>query len=75
MIKLIITIIIIIIIIINNNNNNVYILILAISPSGSRRAHISPEEDWNFTGKNCLKLGCFCITKMRLGEICSRKKV
>ena len=22
-------------------------------PSGSRRAHISPEEDWNFPGKNC----------------------
>ena len=73
MILIIMIIIVIIIIIINNNN--VYISILPISPSGSRRAHISPEEDWNFTGKNCLKLGCFCITKMRLGEICSRKKV
>ena len=48
-------------------NNNAYILILKISPSGSRSAHISPEEDWNFSGKNCQKLGCFCITKVRLG--------
>ena len=23
-----------------------------ISPRGSRRAHISPEEDWNFPGKD-----------------------
>ena len=29
-------------------NNNAYILILLISPSDSRRAHISPEEDRNF---------------------------
>ena len=34
-------------------NNNAYILILPISPSASRRAHISVEDDWNFSGKNC----------------------
>ena len=34
-------------------NNNAYISILLKSPSGSQRAHISPEEDWNFSGKNC----------------------
>ena len=26
------------------------------------RAHISPDEDWNFPGKDCYKLGCFSIT-------------
>ena len=57
------------------NNNSAYISILPISPRGSRRAHISPEEDWDFPGKNCWKLGCFCITEIRLGEISSRKKV
>ena len=56
-------------------NNNADISILLISPGGSRRAHISPEEDWNFPGKICQKLGCFCITKIRLGEISLRKKV
>ena len=34
-------------------NNNAYISILPISPRGFRRAHISPEEVWNFPGKNC----------------------
>ena len=33
-------------------NNNPYISILPISATGSRRAHISPEEDWNFPCKN-----------------------
>ena len=46
-----------------------------VSPRGSRKAHISPEKDCSFPAKNCSKLGCFCITKMRLGEISSRKKV
>ena len=36
---------------------------------------MSPEEDWDFPGKICEKLGCFCIIKIRLGEISSRKKV
>ena len=71
MIIIIVTMIIIMIIIINN----AYISILLISPRGSRRAQISPEEDWNFAGKNSQKLGCFCITKKKLGEIFSRKKV
>ena len=35
----------------------------------------SPEEGSNFPGENRLKLGCFCITKIGLGEIFSRKKV
>ena len=56
-------------------NNNAYISILPISPRGYRRAHISSEEDWKVTSKNCSKLGCFCITKIRLGEISFRKKV
>ena len=56
-------------------NKNTYISFLPISPSGYRSAHISPEENWNFSGKNCEKLGCFCITKIRPGEISSRKKV
>ena len=46
-----------------------------VSPRGSRTAHISQEEDWNFRAKNCQKLGYFCITKMRLGEISLTKKV
>ena len=29
----------------NNNNKNAYISILPVSPRGSRRAHISPNED------------------------------
>ena len=56
-------------------NNNAYISILPISPSCSRRAHLSLEEEWNFSGKNCEKLECFCITKIMLGEISSSKKV
>ena len=44
---------IIIIIIIMIIINNAFISILPISPRCSRRAHISPEEDWNFLGKNC----------------------
>ena len=44
-------------------NDNADISILPISPKCSRRAHVSPEEDWNFPGKNCWKLGCFCINK------------
>ena len=55
-------------------NTNAYISILPISPSGSCKAHISAKEDWNFPGKSCQKSGCFCITKIRLGEISSRKK-
>ena len=55
-------------------NNNAYISILPLFPR-SRRAHVPPEEDWDFPGKNCLKLACFCITKIRLGEISSRKEV
>ena len=51
----------------NNNNNN--------NNKLPERAHISPEEDWNFPSKNCWELRCFCITKIRLGEIFSRKKV
>ena len=57
------------------NNNKAHISILPISPRGFRTAHISPKEDWNLPGKNSEKLGCFCITKIRLGEIHSRKKV
>ena len=48
-------------------NNKAYISVLPISPRGFRIAQISPKEDW--------KLGCFCITKIRLGEISWRKKV
>ena len=56
-------------------NNNAYISILPIYPRAYRRAHISPEEDWEIASKNCSKLGYFCITKIRLGEISFRKKV
>ena len=34
-------------------NNNAYVSVLPISPRGSRTAHISVEEDWNFSDKNC----------------------
>ena len=34
-------------------NNNADISVLPISVRGSRRAHTSPEADWNFPGKNC----------------------
>ena len=63
---MILTIIIIIIIVINNNayNSN-----MPISPRGFRKAYISPKDNWNLPGKNCEKLGWFCITKIRLGEI------
>ena len=40
----------------------------------SRRAHISPEEDWNFPGKNCQKLGYFCFTKLRIGKYLRGKR-
>ena len=40
-----------------------------------RRAHISPKEDWNISGKNCWKLICFSITEIRLREISPRKMV
>ena len=85
-----ITIIIITIIInINDNNDineshliiliiiskNALISILPKSPSSSWRVHISPEVDWNFPFKNCQKLGCSCIKKIRLGDISLRKKV
>ena len=50
--------------IVNNDNNNSCM----VSPRGSRRAHISSEEDWNFAGKD------FCITKIGLEEISSRLK-
>ena len=43
-----------------------------VSPRGSWRAHVSPEEDWNFPGNDYFKLACFCITKIRLEEIFSR---
>ena len=44
--------------------------------SDSRSEHISPKEDWSFPPKNCQKVGYVClITKIRLGEISSRKKV
>ena len=33
--------------------NNAYISILLISPRASGSAHISPEEDRKFIGKNC----------------------
>ena len=33
--------------------NNVYISILPISPRASGSAHIPPEEDRKFDGKNC----------------------
>ena len=46
-----------------------------ISSRGSQRVHISPEQDWNFPAKNCEKLGCSCIIKIRLGEISCRNKV
>ena len=62
----IITIIIIVIIIINNN---AYTSVLWISPKGFRRARTYSEEDWNFPGRNYYELGCFCLTKIRLGEI------
>ena len=48
-----IMIVIIIIIMIATIINNAYISILLISPSASRRAHVSLKEDWNFSGKNC----------------------
>ena len=63
------------IIIVTIINKNAYISVLLLSTSGSRRAHISPEEDWNFSGKNCQKLGCFCVTKIRLGEMSSMKNL
>ena len=50
---MIVIIIIIIIIMIATIINNAYISILLISPSASRRAHVSLKEDWNFSGKNC----------------------
>ena len=34
--------------------------------------HTSPEEDWNLPCKDYYKLGCFCMTKMRLEELSSR---
>ena len=34
-----------------------------------------PKKTGIFPVKNCLKLACFCITKIRLGEISSRKEV
>ena len=52
-IMIVIIIIIIIIIMIATIINNAYISILLISPSASRRAHVSLKEDWNFSGKNC----------------------
>ena len=52
-ITIMIVIIIIIIIMIATIINNAYISILLISPSASRRAHVSLKEDWNFSGKNC----------------------
>ena len=37
---------------------------------------LSLKEDWNFSGENCQKLGCFCITKIRLkGDIFEEKSV
>ena len=36
-------------------NDNADISILPISPRGPQRAHISPEEDWNFPCKNYYK--------------------
>ena len=50
---IIIMIMIMIIIIMIINNNNAYISILPIFPRGSRRARLSPDEDWNFLVKNC----------------------
>ena len=47
-IMIIITIIMIIIIVMIINDN-AYISVLPISSRGSRRAHISSEEDWNFS--------------------------
>ena len=32
-----------------------------VSPRGSWRAHICPEEEWNFPGNDYFKLGRFCI--------------
>ena len=52
-ITIMIVIIIIIIIMIATIINNAYISILLISPSASRRAHVSLKEDWNFSGENC----------------------
>ena len=52
-IMIVIIIIIIIIIMIATIINNAYISILLISPSASRRAHVSLKEDWNFSGENC----------------------
>ena len=34
-----------------------------ISPRGSRKAHIFPDEDWNFAGKDYQRFGRFCINK------------
>ena len=34
----------------------------------------SLKEDWNCPVENYQKLRCFCITKIRLGEIFSMKK-
>ena len=41
------------------------------------KEHIYPrslKEDWNCPVENYQKLRCFCITKIRLGEIFSMKK-
>ena len=33
------------------------------------------QKNWGFSGENCHKLGYFCIRKIRVGEIFSKKKV
>ena len=57
--------------IVNNNKKTIRAWYLREALGG----HMSPEEDWNFPSKNCYKLGYFCITKIKLGWISSRKKV
>ena len=44
-----------------------------VSPRGSRRAHISPN---NFSGKNYQKLGCFlCYKNKTRGDIFEEKGI
>ena len=39
-----------------------------ISPRGSRKAHIFPDQDWDFAGKDYQRFGRFCINKNKTRE-------
>ena len=45
------------------NNDNAYISILPISPRGTRRAHMSPEEYGNFSRLKLLEINMFLYYK------------